>query len=182
MMDISKLNLPAGLIPSISAFAIGVSASVFFYEKVRLPGLESQLALAVSEKSAADAERSKVIAAQGACTPNALASKSQEAQALADRAAQLTKWNDDWRAANAEIVAQRDACLSRDAIARRLRDLEEKRQDASNAVVRLTSGRCEGKVDGCDLIPIAQRQLRAMEQERDQLQAQILDLQSKLAR
>lgn len=182
MMDISKLNLPAGLIPSISAFVIGITACVYFYEKVRLPGLESQLALAISEKNVADAERSKVIASQGACTPSALAAKSQEAQALADKAAQLAKWNDDWRAANTEIVAQRDACLNRDAIARRLRDLEEKRQDASNAVVRLTSGRCEGKVDGCDLIPIAQRQLRAMEQERDQLQAQILDLQSKLAR
>jgi hypothetical protein len=182
MMDISKLNLPAGLIPSISAFAIGITASVYFYEKVRLPGLEAQLALAVSEKNASDEDRSKVLASQGGCTPSMLASKSQEAQSLADRAVQLAKWNEEWRAANTEIVAQRDACLSRDSVTKRLRDLEDKRQDVSNAIVRLTSVRCDGKVDGCDLIPIAQRQLRAMEQERDQLQAQILDLQSKLAR
>jgi hypothetical protein len=185
-MDLEKLGAPWWFAIVGAGFLLGAGAAAYTYENGKIPALEQQIALRDDQLSAEQADNAKnqkdlqawsaAYKALAAQSPSAqkLIELTQSNEQLLQNNQQLTQWNSQWRAANDQLKAK----LNDDE---RLAELKSQYAQASRNVINFTSGQCDGVDQSrCDLVPLALRKLKALEVQRDQLHAQVLDLQTKL--
>lgn len=101
---------------------------------------------------------------------------AQQLTELSQKSQQLRTWNEAWAQQNRQLKAQAD-------LSGQLASLRNQHSQVSARAVRYTNGFCNDayNLTGCDLSAVFQRQLKAIEAERDQLQAQLLELLARIA-
>ena len=188
MLDFLKdLGVPAVILASLAGLVCGASATLFYMQReadahtAEIAALTAQLDQARSRnKELGEAVLAQQDQIQGAQTNSCRRIAAQLVQAQTDIQT-LEKWNKEWSEAYAELLKKNTLLQQRDNLARELERLREKWAESVYAVKQFTSGHCSDNSNTCDLIPLAQRKLRALETERDQLNMQLLDMQTRIA-
>ena len=171
MIDIlQKLDPPKWFAVFFGGVLIGagVTSTITsnFYEKGRLPSLEEQLQ---------ECKMNATVLAQ-----NAKQNLSVTETTLMQQVKQYEQSNAEWRSEYYKRVAERDSWKAQANVVTLIEDARKRRDEMSTAILRLTSGNCGENSADCDLIPVAQRRLKAFEQDRDNAQRQLIELQGKL--
>lgn len=187
MIDLSNFDLPKPFVTLILGISIGASVAYFgtseVYEKGKIPSLEQQLQAAEKKIINGDNDIQACYKRELDLSKNITQRYSEaDVSALKQQLEQLTQWNLSWKNTNEKLNNDLSYWKSQANIFSLLREARERRDQMSNEIWRLTSLDC-GKDNGtCDLVPIARRKLTALEKDRDNAQAQIIDLQTKLCK
>lgn len=183
MIPLSELRA-LGVSSPILALALGFGmgwAACYTLKNEQMQSLRGEISLV--RKQANDAQQShehqcteqtKVAQAQCERSNLLLSEQTQQIQQISD-------WNTEWRKNYAALESNCRTVVASHSLAKELKDAREQWDHASGEVIRYTSGHCNPQANDCDLIPLAQRKLKALEARRDQLQSQVIDLQSRIS-
>lgn len=186
---LERHGFPQKIIVLIFGLAVGGTlggmAMKFFYER-QIAAAEREVTLQATvarsstqsfERCVTDVEHFQALLRPSPNWPNL----GEEIAHLRRENGRLDKLANNYNDWYQMMVGERDWYKNRDAVAERLKELESSRADAADAVVRWTTGSCSNAdLSRCDLSPIGQRKLLALEKDRDQLHAQVLDLQARV--
>jgi hypothetical protein len=174
--DLIKLGAPIWFAIFFVGFSIGVSGAAAVYEKGRIPGLENKIeSLETREVETENRLHDWKTRAELLKTKSCDNSEMSTLRMEKDR---LLKWNIDWKTAHDNLVINNSYLQARVDLTQHIKDMEAHLTRASDTVIAWVSNSCPNG-SSCDLTPLSQRKLKALEQERDQLHAQVLDLQAR---
>lgn len=188
MLSLLKdLGVPAVILALLIGLVAG-AVTTHFYMQIAADAHAAEIAALTAQLDQAQLRNKELREAlvaqqnqiQGAQTSSCQQITAQLAQAQTNIQT-LGQWNNEWRDANAGLLQKNVLLQQRDNLARELERLREKWVESAYAIKQFTSGRCSDDSNTCDLIPLAQRKLRALETERDQLNMQLLDMQTRIA-
>jgi len=152
--DLSKLGAPEWFVTFFSGILVGCILVYGLYDNFQVPVLEKSLQ-----------------------------ESNQRAENLEAEIEQISRWNKEFKIQNEQLIVQRDVCLSRNSIVDYMNDLKNDYDYATKNVIEFTDGVCTSNSGNeCDLNSLSQRKLKALEEKRDQLHAQMLDVQARLPR
>jgi hypothetical protein len=181
--EVSKLGAPSWFVVFFAGITIAVGVTIGFYEKIRLPALEERLRLS-EENLSSEQTRSGDLGNSNTIYKARIAALTTENGSAAElvmvrtELEKFSKWNGEWKVLHDKAVSEKNFWQSRADLTQQLKDVANRRTRASEAVISFTSVQCT--VNNCDLSPLGQRTLKSMEQDRDHLQAQVMDLQARL--
>jgi len=179
-IDFKNLGAPQWVATFITGVIVGAMAATWIvtniYEKGITPSLEQELKINANKLQ----ECTEKLSVQSQTVKQCF--NAEDVSSLQKQVKQLSQWNTDWKDEYDKLTVDRNKWRYQANILSLIEDAQKKRDSISRDILNLTSGNCGEDRAGCDLIPIAQRKLRAYEQDRANSQAQIMDLQSKLCK
>lgn len=184
--DISKIGAPLWVAIFFAGLVFGGSVAYAGYEHIRIPALESRLQLSEESLKTALEKVTEARRVSEEWKVRSIASlsgsaSSTEAHELKNELQKYIQWNREWKTEYDKVAAEKNYWQSRANLTAHIKDMEERRTAASSRVTAWVGGECNGQPN-CDLNLLAARKLKALEQERDQLHAQVLDLQTQFSK
>lgn len=160
--------------------AMGFGANTYWTEQ-RVAALDAQKQQLAEQRTALEAQieqqqRALDLATNSSCQP--MKQQLVEAQGKVQQYAENIQ---AWSTAYSNVQEVNRQLRRASDLTQQLNDLREKWRTATRNAQEYAFVRCSDPSNSCDLNPPSQRRLRALEAERDQLHAQILDLQSHMA-
>lgn len=180
MWDVVKsLGLPAGVLGLLAGLVMGWAAADYWRGK-QIEAEQSRLQLVIDEKDRLQQTYGQNLAQLNQQLRATGDSWNNERTSLQQRFDHCVSLTQDWDRNYDQLLQNKRAWEQRADLSGQLQTLQRKWEQASSSVKLFVNVRCAEGVSNCDLTSLDQRQLKAREAERDQLHAQMLDLQSRL--
>jgi hypothetical protein len=176
---LKSLGLPAGVLGVLAGATLGWAASDHWRGK-QLETEQTRLQLVIEERDELQQDHDKALAQLNQQLRATGDGWNTERAALQQRLDQCVSVTHDWNKNYEQLLQNKRAWEQRADLSERLRTLQREWEEASGSVKSFVNGRYADGLSNCDLTSLGLRQLKAREAERDQLHAQMLDLQSRL--
>jgi cell division protein FtsB len=183
MPSLSDLRSVGVSLP-LAALVLGASGGWLVCDTLKgeqIQSLQGELSLAL--KQAEDARQQS--AQQCPADIKATVAQCEHSRVLlgqqTQKLEQLSAWNAQWSENYKALETNCNALAASHNLAKELAEVRAQWDQSTGDVIRYTSGNCGQQANDCDLIPLAQRKLKALETRRDQLQGQVLDLQGRVS-